>query len=124
VAKSELGLKRLCPSCGAKYYDLNRTPILCPKCGSLFDSLSQSKVRAVVAEEEEPDVEETEEVGLHPEFVSLDEADNPDGDDVPDIEDPEIDDTHTDDDVFLEEEDEDGGDMSDIIGDVDSEEER
>ena len=38
MAKPELGLKRLCPSCGAKYYDLNRNPILCPKCGAQFDA--------------------------------------------------------------------------------------
>src|SRR5439155_6828283 len=32
VAKPELGTKRLCGSCGAKFYDLNKDPIVCPKC--------------------------------------------------------------------------------------------
>jgi uncharacterized protein (TIGR02300 family) len=37
VAKPELGTKRLCGSCGAKFYDLNKDPIHCPKCGALFE---------------------------------------------------------------------------------------
>ena len=36
MAKPELGTKRLCASCSAKYYDLNKSPITCPKCGTLF----------------------------------------------------------------------------------------
>ena len=32
MTKPELGTKRLCPECGARYYDLNTTPITCPKC--------------------------------------------------------------------------------------------
>src|SRR4029079_10204197 len=37
VAKPELGTKRLCGSCGAKFYDLNKDPIHCPKCGTVFE---------------------------------------------------------------------------------------
>jgi len=37
LAKPEWGLKRVCQSCGAKFYDLQRSPILCPKCGAEFD---------------------------------------------------------------------------------------
>jgi uncharacterized protein (TIGR02300 family) len=37
VAKPEWGTKHSCQSCGAKYYDLQRTPITCPKCGTQFD---------------------------------------------------------------------------------------
>jgi uncharacterized protein (TIGR02300 family) len=125
VAKSELGLKRLCPSCGAKYYDLNRSPILCPKCGAQFDAGLAARARPATAVEDEEDTEEeiTEVGALTPEFVSLEDAEDADGDDVPDIEDPDIEDETPEDDVFLEEEDEDGGDMSDIIGDVGDEEE-
>ena len=36
MAKPELGTKRVCPSCGTKYYDLNRSPIVCPSCGTVF----------------------------------------------------------------------------------------
>ncbi|MEX1152884.1 TIGR02300 family protein [Parvibaculum sp.] len=32
MSKPELGTKRDCPSCGAKFYDLNKNPVACPKC--------------------------------------------------------------------------------------------
>jgi uncharacterized protein (TIGR02300 family) len=34
MAKAELGLKRTCIACGAKFYDLMRSPVICPKCGT------------------------------------------------------------------------------------------
>ena len=34
MAKPELGTKRVCVSCGAKFYDLTKTPAVCPKCGT------------------------------------------------------------------------------------------
>jgi uncharacterized protein (TIGR02300 family) len=37
VAKPEWGTKRICPSCGARYYDLMRRPVICPKCDTPFD---------------------------------------------------------------------------------------
>jgi uncharacterized protein (TIGR02300 family) len=37
LAKPEWGTKRICPSCGARYYDLMHDPIVCPKCSTAFD---------------------------------------------------------------------------------------
>lgn len=37
MAKPEWGTKRACPSCGARFYDLQRSPVPCPKCGAEFD---------------------------------------------------------------------------------------
>ena len=37
MAKPEWGTKRLCTSCGARFYDLNRQPIECPKCHVVID---------------------------------------------------------------------------------------
>ncbi len=37
MAKPEWGVKRVCQSCAAKFYDLNRSPITCPKCAAAFD---------------------------------------------------------------------------------------
>jgi hypothetical protein len=34
MAKPELGLKRVCVACGAKFYDLTKSPAVCPKCGT------------------------------------------------------------------------------------------
>lgn len=32
MAKPELGLKRTCVACGAKFYDMAKVPAVCPKC--------------------------------------------------------------------------------------------
>ncbi|MGH6770485.1 MAG: TIGR02300 family protein, partial [Xanthobacteraceae bacterium] len=37
MAKPELGTKRLCGNCSAKFYDLSKTPIVCPKCHTAMD---------------------------------------------------------------------------------------
>lgn len=34
MAKPELGLKRVCVACNAKFYDLMKSPAVCPKCGT------------------------------------------------------------------------------------------
>lgn len=34
MAKPELGTKRVCVACGARFYDLTKTPAVCPKCGT------------------------------------------------------------------------------------------
>src|SRR5205823_7798487 len=45
VAKPEWGTKRICPSCGARYYDLMRDPVVCPKCTTPFDPEAFLKAR-------------------------------------------------------------------------------
>lgn len=34
MAKPELGTKRVCVACGARFYDLTKIPAACPKCGT------------------------------------------------------------------------------------------
>ena len=34
MAKPEWGTKRVCGSCGTRFYDLNREPVACPKCAT------------------------------------------------------------------------------------------
>jgi uncharacterized protein (TIGR02300 family) len=74
MAKAEWGAKRRCLSCGAAFYDLNKSPILCPKCGTEFNPevLAKSARRpskteekkvpkvAVVPEATEDEIEDTE----------------------------------------------------------------
>jgi uncharacterized protein (TIGR02300 family) len=36
VTKPELGTKRICAGCNAKFYDLHKTPIVCPTCEAVF----------------------------------------------------------------------------------------
>jgi uncharacterized protein (TIGR02300 family) len=45
LAKTDLGSKQVCPSCGAKFYDLSRRPAVCPKCTTSFDPAEEG-VRA------------------------------------------------------------------------------
>jgi uncharacterized protein (TIGR02300 family) len=37
MAKAEWGTKRRCLSCGAAFYDLNKSPIICPRCSTEFN---------------------------------------------------------------------------------------
>ena len=34
MVKAELGSKHTCVACGARFYDLGRSPAICPKCGT------------------------------------------------------------------------------------------
>lgn len=34
MVNPQLGTKRTCTTCGARFYDLNKAPIVCPKCGA------------------------------------------------------------------------------------------
>ena len=36
MAKPEWGEKRICLDCGAKFYDMQRSPIVCPSCETVF----------------------------------------------------------------------------------------
>jgi len=49
VSKPEWGIKRICQSCAAHFYDMRKSPIICPKCGSVFDpeAVLKSRRRAV-----------------------------------------------------------------------------
>ena len=55
LAKADWGSKHSCQNCGAKYYDLNRSPATCPKCGTTFnpDALLRSR-RGRAKEESKP----------------------------------------------------------------------
>jgi uncharacterized protein (TIGR02300 family) len=131
VAKPELGTKRLCGNCAAKFYDLGKDPIVCPKCHTVLQlaALTRSRpepARAQAAAEEAV-VPETQEA----EFVSLEEADaEVEGKKVPEgevvdgtDEEIEIEDEQLDDAAFIEEQEEGDEDVADIIGDVENEEE-
>jgi len=133
VAKPELGTKRLCGNCAAKFYDLGKDPIVCPKCHTVLTlaavtSRSRAEPARAQAAAEEVVVPETQEA----EFVSLEEADaevegnkkGPEGEVVDGAdEEIEIEDEQLDDAAFIEEQEEGDEDVADIIGDVDNEEE-
>ena len=50
LVKADLGTKRACPSCNARFYDLTKRPIECPKCGFSYEPealFKQRRSRAV-----------------------------------------------------------------------------
>ena len=56
MSKPEWGIKRVCPSCSIKYYDLNKNPIICPKCEFAFDPdllLKSRKGRSIATKNED-----------------------------------------------------------------------
>ena len=128
MARPEFGTKRVDPVTGRKFYDLNRDPVVSPYTGqsyprSIFDPVpKQSRAAAAASDDDEAEVEVA--AGA-PEFVPLADAEVADsGKDVV-IEDIEVEDDGTEaDDTFLEEEEEDDGDVSDLIdGDMEDDEE-
>ena len=140
MAKPELGTKRVCPSCGTKYYDLQKNPITCPTCGTVFEIAREraAPLRAVAPVAAAAVVEdETEElVERDDELVSLEDveedAEDPVGDPALDVDEEAVPDVETIDveaevepdeaDPFLEEEEEEGDDVAGLL-DVDAEDE-
>lgn len=123
MAKPELGTKRLCGGCGAKFYDLNKDPIVCPKCGTVYEPAATTvRGRPGQAAAAVPEEEAAPEAAEAAEFVSLEEADaETQGAKAPvaDVEtddDVEVDDESLDDAAFLETDEDEDEDVSDIIG--------
>jgi uncharacterized protein (TIGR02300 family) len=66
MPRAEWGVKRTCPNCETRFYDLQRTPVLCPECGVTYNvddhgkvsAMRERRVLAPVAEDEEALVDE------------------------------------------------------------------
>jgi len=144
VVKLELGIKRHCSGCGARFYDLNKNPIVCPKCHTVLelaavsararpDTTTTARAIKPAAEEEvvAPEVADAE-------FVPLEEADaeaqgkmTADGDVIGGAEEAEdeaeeeveLEDAGLNDAGLIEGQEEGDEDVTDIIGDVDDKEE-
>lgn len=114
---AERGTKRTCQSssCGARFYDLNRDPITCPMCGTVLQLAVTAPTAAAVPS---PAAAQRRPV-KKPEFASPEVAEDVpevEGEDVlADVEGAEDAIAPGEEETFLEEEDE-GGDMSGIIG--------
>ncbi|HKD30813.1 MAG TPA: TIGR02300 family protein [Xanthobacteraceae bacterium] len=131
MAKPDLGIKRLCAHCGARFYDLNHAPITCPKCGTVFEAVVASRGRPEAARAAVREVEAVTPETREAEFVSLEEADaeaqgkkKPAGAPAGADDEVEIDDESLDDAAFIEETEEEDADVTEIIGnDIENEEE-
>lgn len=52
MPKDEWGVKRLCPHCASRFYDLQRDPMTCPECGHSFtvESLLAGRGRVMISD--------------------------------------------------------------------------
>ncbi len=112
MAKPELGIKRQCQGCSAKFFDLNRNPIVCPKCATVFQVAAMSRAQARPAAAADEEAVEAAPV----ELVSLEDAEAGESKDVAAAtEGIEIDDDAPADETFLEEEEEEPDDVAGLI---------
>jgi uncharacterized protein (TIGR02300 family) len=120
VSKAALGNKRTCPETGKKFYDLNKDPIVSPYTGIAYPLTAFEQVkREMRAEQDEEEVAEVDVALESPEFVAVDDADGDDkgdAEEIPDLGDDEVDLGEDAEDTFLEEEEEDEGDVADMLG--------
>ena len=122
MAKPELGAKRQCQNCGAKFFDMNKDPVVCPKCGTIFQGVARVERAAAKVEVEEDEV--IAPVGV--ELVSLDEVEASEEKAAePAVEDVDVEEGEAEpDDPFIEAEEEDEDDVTNLIdGDIAPDEE-
>jgi len=139
VAKSEFGTKRICPTTGKKFYDLNKSPVISPYTGEVVPiapvapprwraGAAPPRVAPVPTAEAAPEPMEAEEL------LSLEEADAEedtgkvkavvhDTEDDIEIDETVEDDRDDEDSTILADEEEGDEDVTDIIGDVKGDEE-
>src|SRR3974390_3389494 len=121
ATKADRGTKRTCqnPECGSPFYDLTRDPIVCPICSpesALAAASATLAGPAPSAAEKKPRAGMKKPV--YPvEGIKPPDAPEAEGDEVlADVEEDTEPTAAEDDETFLEEEEEDGSDMSNIIG--------
>jgi uncharacterized protein (TIGR02300 family) len=112
ATKQNRGTKRTCQNgeCGARFYDLKHNPITCPICGSAY-KIASSPVAVVAAREEEKPARKVKKEEPVEKVVAAGEPEEA-------LVDVEADETvaEEEDETFLEEVEEEGGDVTNIIG--------
>lgn len=83
MSKPEWGMKRICPTCNARFYDMHRQPIVCPKCTTTFDPealVKKRRGRPPAAETKPlplaPGLDEALDLDLVEELAPLEESDD------------------------------------------------
>jgi hypothetical protein len=107
MPKEEWGVKRVCPTTGKRFYDLNKSPIVSPYTGEVVE-LSTGKTRSM-----SPDAEDAATRKLKAAATPDDDADLIDDDDAAEVE--------LDDDLLEDDEDDDVSldDIADVASDED-----
>ena len=103
MPKPEWGVKRTCPECETRFYDLQKEPIVCPSCGATYDVDAHGKVSATRERRA-------------PVAAGADEEDLIDDEEL-------VEDDETEDEALLGDEDEDDEPASPTLSDEDEDEE-
>jgi uncharacterized protein (TIGR02300 family) len=118
--KAERGTKRTCqnPDCGSRFYDLNRDPVVCPICETAYQIEASPMLLAAAPAAEKAAQRKPPRKPAYPvEEVKTEDAPDADAEvalaDIEGEEEPAVADE---DETFLEAEEEDGSDMTNIIG--------
>ncbi|MEM9350752.1 MAG: TIGR02300 family protein [Pseudomonadota bacterium] len=102
MPKEEWGVKRLCPTTGKRFYDLNRDPIVSPYTGEVV-TLDTGKGRTMVADAEDAQTKKLKETAAASEEDDLVLDDEEDSDADVDLGDDVLDDDDENDNVSLDE---------------------
>ncbi|MGR3290154.1 MAG: TIGR02300 family protein [Paracoccaceae bacterium] len=97
MPNEEWGVKRICPTTGKRFYDMNKKPIISPYTGETVTLDANTRTRVAVAEKTEAKVEE--EQTTEEEEILLDDDDS----DEASVDSDLLDDDDENDDVSLEE---------------------
>jgi len=102
MPKEEWGVKRVCPTTGKRFYDLNADPIVSPYTGEIVTFDANNKSRVAITDKEKGKADSS---ALEDDDAILEDDDN---DDV-DLDDELLDDDDDDDNVSLD-------DLTDVAG--------
>ena len=119
ATKAARGTKRTCQNqeCGARFYDLNREPIVCPMCESAYVIAHQSRSPAAAAAAAAAEEKAARKAKKLADDAAAEVVAGAEGEEaLADIEVAEEPIAAEGDETFLEEEEEEGGDVSGIIG--------
>ena len=78
MPKDEWGVKRVCPHCASRFYDLRTDPMTCPVCSTTFsvESLTMAKPKALRPEKVKPepvDIEDLPDIDAEEDVIADDD---------------------------------------------------
>ena len=86
MPKEEWGVKRVCPTTGKRFYDLNKDPIVSPYTGEVVE-LHSGKSRSITADAEDAETKKLKTEEVDEDILDDDDVDVDLGDDVLDDDD-------------------------------------
>lgn len=74
MPKEEWGVKRLCPTTGKRFYDLNKNPIVSPYTGEVVE-INSGKSRSITADDEDAETKKLKATDVDDDSAVLDDDD-------------------------------------------------